>query len=179
MTTATLTTTTIDRKAVQASKVTFKALRPQAVRELALYLMQEYGTVEVESTWLSEEMLKLNNPDGPFATFNARATANQWKLFVAEMKKFPKVLQAEQEAAELKASVDQLMAELDEIFTAPVADRVVESDIMAHIEDTRLFWVTRHGRPTKRSWSELTKAEQRQQREAEERQAYVAMFSIY
>lgn len=172
-------TTTIDRKAVQVSKVTFKVLRPQAVRELALYLIQEYGTVEVESTWLSEEMIKLNNPDGPFATFNARATANQWKLFGAEMKKFPKVLQAEQEAAKLKASVDQLMAELDEVFTAPITDRVVESDIMAHIEDTRLFWVTRNGRPTKRSRSELTSTEQCQQREAEERQAYTMMFSIY
>jgi hypothetical protein len=55
-----------------------------------------------------------------------------------------------------------------------------ESDDIPHIEDTpALFWVTRHGKPVKRAWNELSATEQRQSREAAERAAYVTMFSIY
>lgn len=56
---------------------------------------------------------------------------------------------------------------------------VIESDVMAHIEDTRLFWVTRAGRQVQRSWNELTAREKQYQREAEARAAYVTLNNIY
>lgn len=58
-------------------------------------------------------------------------------------------------------------------------NRVIESDYMTHVEDTRLFFVFRNGRSMKHSWNELTATEKRQQCEAEERAACVAMNSIY
>lgn len=45
--------------------------------------------------------------------------------------------------------------------------------------DTRECWVTRNGRQIKRRWSEMTETERRLQEQADERQAYVAAFSIY
>jgi hypothetical protein len=63
--------------------------------------------------------------------------------------------------------------------TPSTINRVIESDYLPHIEDTRLFTVWRYGRAIKRSWNELTATEKQQQREAEARAAYIAEFSIY
>jgi len=40
--------------------------------------------------------------------------------------------------------------------TTLITNLVHESDIMQHIEDTHLFWVTRNGRQVQRAWNELT-----------------------
>lgn len=63
--------------------------------------------------------------------------------------------------------------------TTATVNRFDESDTLAHIEDTRLFWTTRQGRPVRQSWNEMTATEKQQQREAEARAAYRAEFDIY
>ena len=55
---------------------------------------------------------------------------------------------------------------------------VREDDLTAHIEDTRLFSLFRHGRHVNLTWNELTATEKRQQ-EAAARAAYVQAFDIY
>jgi len=61
----------------------------------------------------------------------------------------------------------------------PTVNRVSESDIIAHIEDTRLYWIFRNGRQLQRSWNELTATEKRYQEEAAARASYVESFDIY
>jgi hypothetical protein len=61
--------------------------------------------------------------------------------------------------------------------TPTTTNGVIESDLQQHIEDTRLFWVTRSGRQVERAWNELTITEWEQIREAERRATYNAMFS--
>lgn len=58
-------------------------------------------------------------------------------------------------------------------------NRIPESDLLAHIEDERLFWVPRFGRNVKLAWNELTATEKQQQREAEAYAAYCVLFKIY
>lgn len=53
---------------------------------------------------------------------------------------------------------------------------MIESDLMQHIEDERLFSLFRGGRFVKLSWNELTPIEKQQQREAAERANYQADF---
>ncbi len=67
--------------------------------------------------------------------------------------------------------------------TAPLinvaAPFIPEDELMAHIEDTPLIWVTRAGHPVKLTWNELSDAERESLHEAEERAAYCALFAIY
>lgn len=65
------------------------------------------------------------------------------------------------------------------MFSTSTVNRVITDDYQAHIHDTRLFWVYRHGRPLQRSWNELTEKERKQQREAEARAYYTSLFHIY
>jgi hypothetical protein len=62
---------------------------------------------------------------------------------------------------------------------ATAQSRIPEADVQAHIEDTDLFWVSRGGQLTQRTWNELSATEKLHQVEAAERAAYVAMFHIY
>jgi hypothetical protein len=54
---------------------------------------------------------------------------------------------------------------------------VREDDIIPHVEDSRLYWVFRHGRQMQLTWNELTATEQQYQSESAERQAYHALFA--
>lgn len=63
--------------------------------------------------------------------------------------------------------------------TAIAINRMPESDIHAHIEDSPLFWVWRHGQPVKLAWNELSRQERAWQVEAERREQFVAEFEIY
>lgn len=53
------------------------------------------------------------------------------------------------------------------------------STLTSTSNDTRECWVTRNGQPVRRRWSEMTETERRLQQQADERQAYNVMFSIY
>ena len=48
-------------------------------------------------------------------------------------------------------------------------------DELAHIEDTALFWVTRHGKPIRRTWNEMTSTEKLHQREADRRLVHLIL----
>jgi hypothetical protein len=61
--------------------------------------------------------------------------------------------------------------------TTLTINRVIESDLLTHIEDTKLYWTTRNGHQVKRFWNELSATEKQQQREAEARAAYNDLFN--
>jgi hypothetical protein len=54
---------------------------------------------------------------------------------------------------------------------------VRNDDLTAHIEDTRLYSLFRHGRSVKLTWNELTRTEKDQQIEAQGRAEHHALFS--
>jgi hypothetical protein len=120
---------------------TFATLRPRAVRELALALLEAYGTVTPESRWLTEETLKIEKPYGDYATFCEVATQNQWQLFGLELRKFPAKLKAEQEAAEQAAFMAELMAD-----TTPL---VIEILLLDHHADDQTSAAPLTPRPTR------------------------------
>ena len=56
---------------------------------------------------------------------------------------------------------------------------IPDDELLAHIEDTPLFWVARDGRPVKLPWNALSDTERNSLREAEERATYCTTFDIY